>query len=98
VKFLTVEEFVELGLLQEVNRLLLHPRGIALSVTKSDEGQYSFGQVWDYRDDPEGLIFGDVDADKVARFAQLFKDKAPARQRELGYIVQPVLGGNHAAR
>ena len=56
-KYLSVKEFVDLGFLQEVNRLVLHPAGLALEVEPSD-GDATTMRVWDYRDDPEGIAFG----------------------------------------
>lgn len=61
IKRISVAEFRQLGLLQEVNRLFLHPRGLALEVVigvGEDEGVERFGDVWDYREDPEGMAFG----------------------------------------
>lgn len=47
--------------------------------------------VWDYRDDPEGVYFGDVpDVDKFVRVARELAQRAKAREARLGYVVQPV--------
>jgi hypothetical protein len=54
-----IAEFRRLGLLQEVNRLFFHPRGLALEVVVAEDGTEQLGGVWDYRDDPEGMSFGD---------------------------------------
>ena len=57
---ISVKDFYELGFLQELNRLFLHPRGLALSVSIDDEtGSVSFGEIHDYRHDPEGILYGD---------------------------------------
>jgi hypothetical protein len=55
-KYISIREFVDLGFLQEVNRLVLHPAGLALEVTVADDATSM--RVWDYRDDPEGVVFG----------------------------------------
>ena len=58
IKKMSVKEFREEGYLQELNRCFLHPLGLALEVITHEDGTESFGRVWDYRDDPEGVIFG----------------------------------------
>lgn len=95
IKHIDIEEFADLGFMQEVNRLVLHPAGLALErsspwTEKDIEGWVaevnadrpeSIGQidpvayiwafvkangmdkwhlsgVWDYRDDPEGVVYG----------------------------------------
>lgn len=91
IKRIDAAEFRELGYLQEVNRTFLHPLGLALEVVKNEDGSYDFGGVWDYRDDPEGIVFGDtIDGDKAERIAEEWDARAPARKAKLGFIVQPV--------
>ena len=46
---------VDNGLLFEINRAVLHPRGLALAVSVDDNGCVSFDTIWDCRD--EGIIF-----------------------------------------
>lgn len=58
VKHIDIKEFREEGFLQEVNRLVLHPAGLALEVTVEEDGSEHISGVWDYRDDPEGMMFG----------------------------------------
>lgn len=69
VKRMDIKEFREIGFLQEVNRCFLHPLGLALEVFQNEDGTESLGGIWDYRDDPEGMIFsaGVIDRDKVSR-------------------------------
>ena len=57
IKRIDIKEFREKGFLQELNRQFLHPLGLALEVNKDDDGNETLGGVWDYRDDPEGIIF-----------------------------------------
>lgn len=49
------------------------------------------GEVWDYRDDPEGIAFGPnmIDADKVKRVSSQKVARRDARVEALGYWVQP---------
>lgn len=75
------------GVIQEVNRRLLHPRGLALWV---DPDTGAMGIYTD--DDPGGWQFGgehweSEGATKAERFDALI---CPAREPALGYIVQPL--------
>jgi len=96
---MTVAEFRRLGLLQELNRLFLHPRGLALEVVLEDGGTERFGGVWDYRDDPEGMAFapGVIDPEKSHRVRAMLDERSAARQEALGFVVQsedhPGVGG-----
>ncbi|KKK49671.1 hypothetical protein LCGC14_3132700, partial [marine sediment metagenome] len=92
-----VKEFRELGFIQEINRRILHPCGLAIEViVDKDTGEETLGGIWDYRDDPEGLRFAesqislDETSDKVRSVDQLLKSKEQSRLDNLGYIVQPV--------
>lgn len=58
-KRMDIEEFRRLGLLQELNRLFLHPRGLALEVVVEEGQPTRFGGIWDSREDPEGIAFAD---------------------------------------
>jgi hypothetical protein len=88
---LTPEEIRDSGILQEINRRLLHPRGLAMFVTiDADEGEQRVGIFTD--DDPEGWGFGGDDWEseargKAARFDALLK---PDRESALGYVEQPL--------
>jgi hypothetical protein len=95
IKEMSVKEFVDFGLLHEVNRLVLHPVGVALSVNVDSEGTpVSFGIIWDYRDDPEGIAFGDdlLSLEKATRVLEAVLAKRGTRIKELGYVVQPFPG------
>jgi len=83
-KTLSVEEFRALGLLQEVNRKVLHPMGLALSVECEDGVAVRFGQVIDCRDDPEGFRYDELSQVKLSFARDLFEAKA-----KLGWHVQP---------
>lgn len=67
VRWMDLNAFCDEGFLQEANRLFFHPHGLALAVEYDEDTEQVTGiaGVWDYRDDPEGMIFGSVDADKV---------------------------------
>jgi hypothetical protein len=91
IKKISAKEFREEGYLQELNRQFLHPLGLALEVIVNDDGTEVFGQVWDSRDDPEGIIFGDdlIDRDKVQKIFDESVAKAASRKEALGFVIQP---------
>jgi hypothetical protein len=80
VKHMDIKEFHELGFLQEANRQFFHPHGLALEIRVSEDGSESLGGIWDCREDPEGVVFGNggygdsmdraraVDAERVRHF------------------------------
>ena len=86
-----IKEFREKGFLQEANRQFFHPLGLALEVEVDNDGNEKLGGIWDYREDPEGMIFGEnmIQTDKMEYVEGLRKEKAITRQNELGYIIQP---------
>lgn len=103
-RLMKVREFVELGLLQEVNRRLLHPMGLALSVAIPDDGgDWAFNDaVYDCRLDPEGMIFAEEMLtqefiQKYIRVETLFLAKKAAREAKFlthiqGVPTSPVVG------
>jgi len=96
IKRMDLNEFVDFGYLQELNRQFLHPLGLALEVIQEDDGSISgFGGVWDYRDDPEGMIFGEEMMDegfteKFMRVDREWTRMGINRKESLGYMVQPM--------
>lgn len=90
-KKMSVKEFRELGYLQELNRRFLHPLGLALEVVLETDGSERFGEVWDSRDDPEGMIYGPgiIDAEKAYRIFDEYASKQPIRLARFGYDIQP---------
>lgn len=83
-------EFRKLGLLHEVNRRILHPLGLALEVLVEDNNSKTttFGKVHDYRDDPEGMRFQELDQDSIDKVKAMEDAKRPTREKALGYWVQ----------
>jgi hypothetical protein len=82
IKIMSIEEFIDEGFLQEANRKFFHPLGLALSVKyNDDDGTWSLHEIWDYRDDPEGMFFGDdiLDKKKIRKVEELRKSKINAR-------------------
>jgi len=92
MKYLPIKEFVEAGYLQVVNRLFLHPLGLALEVAVDEgSGAMVLTRIWDVRDDPEGIVFDDgLDPVKAGKVATERQRRAGARLSGLGFVVQPV--------
>lgn len=91
VKYMDIGEFQKLGYLQEVNRRFLHPLGLALEIRGEEDGAgWELGGVWDYRDDPEGVVFSDPpDTEKAARIDSEWRERTGPREKALGFMVQP---------
>ena len=58
----TVKELFDSGLIFEINRKVLHPLGLAIAIRgeENTDGKMEWtfsNEVWDYRDDPEGINF-----------------------------------------
>lgn len=100
IKRMEIKEFRELGLLQEVNRLFLHPMGLALeTITNSNsEGSERFCRIRDNRNNPEGMMFADniIDLEKVKRVKALFEAHRGVRLERFSWHVQPAPGGKPA--
>jgi len=96
IKMISVRDFQAEGYLQEVNRNFFHPLGLALSVEKPDQGEMFLNGIWDYRDDPEGIIYGksvtqsESFKEKAGNISKEQKRLAKTRKKLLGYIIQPV--------
>ena len=93
VSRLSISEFRKLGFVQEINRKLLHPCGLALEVIVDKETEEeTFGGVWDYRDDPEGLIFaeGVLTEKKANSVSLLISEHGAIRRERFGWVVQPI--------
>ncbi len=91
VNYMDIKEFQQLGFLQEANRQFFHPLGIALEWTEDDDGKCFLSGVWDYRDDPEGMIFGyRPDPAKAIRVEEEYSRHVEGRLALMGSIVQPL--------
>ena len=92
IKFIDVKEFREQGFLQEANRMFFHPLGLSLSVQINEDGTESFGGIWDYRDDEEGISYGEgmINKEKAERIEKLYRDKCEYRNQYLGFEIQPI--------
>ena len=97
IKKIDIKKFRERGYLQELNRQFLHPLGLALEVNINENGDETLGGVWDYRDDPEGIIFALSELNalfvrKAETVQKEMEEKMKTRFGKLQYFVQPVPG------
>ena len=68
-KYMDLEEFIDEGYLQEVNRLFFHPLGLRMRLIVDEEsGELVFGGIVDARDNPDEASFGfdEMDDDEIA--------------------------------
>lgn len=84
-----IEEFVKGGYLQEVNRRLMHILGLAIEVEVDEKGNFELSGIWDYRHDPEGLVFDKVNYEYVEKIQHELDKKIQHRQKTLGWFLQP---------
>jgi hypothetical protein len=89
-----IKEFRELGYLQEANRLFFHPRGLALEIHVDNDGDETLGRIWDYRDDPEGMVFNDLSGaecfEKQYNVEKEHMKHKYNRLEKFGFITQPL--------
>ncbi len=92
---LSIKEFKESGLLQEVNRLFFHPRGMALCVeapmdlSKEDGWKLAHVQV---TDDPEGFLFTDLEQGSGDTASLMLAERLYPRMKMFGVSspIQPL--------
>lgn len=97
IKRIDPADFRKAGYLQELNRRFLHPLGLALEIVVEDNGLEHLGGVWDYRDDPEGINYGEHDPEqsqimqeRARHIDACFEERSKARIEGLSYVVQPI--------
>ncbi len=88
VKRIRIDEFRELGYLQEVNRQFLHPLGLALEVVIEEDGTERLGGIWDSREDPEGFLYDKFDLEKAKNIESIQKARFVLREQLLGFVIQ----------
>jgi len=97
VKRIDIKEFRAKGYLQELNRRFLHPLGLAMEVIiDGEDGSEKLGGVWDYRDDPEGIAYGDGLCanpnfkQKANNIQAELDSKRGTREKIFGWFIQPI--------
>lgn len=90
IQYMDIKEFRAKGFLQEANRLFFHPLGLALEVVIKEDGTEHLGGIWDYRDDPEGMLFnpGMIDKEKILNIRQERDKHIPARLKLMYSFIQ----------
>lgn len=83
---------IDSGLLFEINRTILHPVGLALTIKKDEQGKQAIS-IKDNREAPEQLIFGkdlrDACKAKLSKFMQEFGNaQIDKRIKRLGWACQ----------
>lgn len=97
ITYMDMGEFREAGYLQEANRKFFHPLGLALEMQWNEsDGTAAITGVWDYRHDPEGIVFVNETDEERAEFAAkaqnvkgIWHERKPARVGALRFMIQP---------
>ena len=92
-KYLDPQLLVELGILQEINRRVLHPRGLALGVAHAGGSVTGIAGIQDHREADGGLIFSQtlLSVAKKKKFDELLSERSARREERLGYVIQPMV-------
>jgi hypothetical protein len=87
-KKMTWEEFVESGLLQEMNRRFLHPLSLEFRFVRQGN-RLELDGILDYisENDPEPTL-AKIDQAKQQRVADRLIESVKVRQKKLGFVVQ----------
>ena len=92
VKKASIREFRKLGFLKKTKiGCFFHPLGLALEVEIDEGGTERLGRIWDYRDDPEGVIFGHgmISEEKIDCVEELRESKRKTGEKMFdGDIIQ----------
>ena len=90
--YIDLNQFIDEGYLQEVNRQFFHPLGLALCVVVEADGSSKIDGILDYRSDPEGIAFAPdvLSIEKATNVALVQQYRKPHRATALGFWVQPV--------
>lgn len=79
------------GLLGEINRAVLHPRGLALAVQMDDNDRaVGFSGLVDCRDDPEGIWFDAELRREIAAKLAAYDAQHPLKDIAAGIANMPV--------
>lgn len=91
IKYLDAYTFSKDGYLQEANRSFFHPLGLALEL----DPKTNTIRIWDYREDPEGIIFDESVSltEKAERLQSLSNARRDDRVKRLGFWQQPIEPG-----
>jgi len=101
IKKMDINEFVEKGYLQELNRQFLHPLGLALEIeTDHKTNTTRISGIWDCRSEQDGIIFDyqNASSDRIerAKFKKDYvenemKNRLKVRKELLGFEIEPIV-------
>ena len=93
-RYVPIQEFVEFGYLQELNRQFLHPLGMALAWGFDDDAEIVLMGIQDHRSATDGMIFADLSDEesrtKERKVAAECDRRMSARMSSVGSWVQPM--------
>lgn len=84
-KYMDLAYFIEGGYLHEVNRLVLHPAGLALEATRDAQGRLTLSGVWDEQHQSGGIILAEIDEEKIDTVARETAKRAAWRMSRFGF-------------
>jgi len=94
IKKMNIKDFRAEGYLQELNRRFLHPLGLAMEVIIEEDGTEKLGDVWDYREEDEGMCYhktllnNPVFKAKKEKLDKIIKERRSKREKILGFWIQ----------
>ena len=89
LQYADIKEMVDSGYIQEVNRRFFHLLGLNLEVQQHEDGTWELVGIVDFRDDKEGLVYHQVEAEKVKAIQHELDRRIEARQKHFGWFIQP---------
>lgn len=100
IKKMDISDFRRLGYLQELNRLFLHPLGLAIEVEILSDGTEVLSGILDSRDDPEGIMYDFANSseeriitalDKSKYVISEFEKRQKARIELFNSVIEPII-------
>jgi hypothetical protein len=91
IKMMDIKEFRELGLLVEVNRQFFHPIGLEMIVAIDEDNEDNEEFLWgirDFRENPRGMLYEELEIDKVEKATEFIRKRHTIRKLNLGYVYQ----------
>lgn len=94
-KVLTVKDVRGMGIIQEINRLVLHPAGLHMELSHSDltgeESPVICCSLYDGRDHDGGVVFPKKPSYKIRdRISEMTRRNSVTRLLEMGRVIQPL--------
>lgn len=81
------KEIEELGIIQEINRVYLHP--IGFHIVLKEDGEMKIIRT----ENPAGFFYKELDYEKIKRFKGFYTKKSMVRNKAVKFIIQN--GENH---